>query len=291
LNHDHEEEEMSFDLRIRFTGLMMWVPEGQTAMHVLMPKMVHEHKEGEGEEHEKMPEHFARLVYDLAYEDPAATELKREYQMVDLTNSVLDLANVVSLEGFDVRLTKELANMATVADPVDPALVHGIPDQRMNARVTVRSGVLSDYKLGARYRFESDEPQRITPSTEWTIRRVSDRTTGEVAASLARLVVRGPEGENLLPELHPIGQTIHMEVFHVVSAFLPPHHDERFNPDDGGDTDTHFAAYYALSPSRAPEPRLPEGGGPLPVEVRNRVERDGVHDPGSVCGQTRAMLR
>lgn len=28
---------MSFDLRIRFAGLMMWVPEGQTAMHVLLP--------------------------------------------------------------------------------------------------------------------------------------------------------------------------------------------------------------------------------------------------------------
>lgn len=28
---------MSFDLRIRFAGLMMWVPEGQSAMHVLLP--------------------------------------------------------------------------------------------------------------------------------------------------------------------------------------------------------------------------------------------------------------
>jgi hypothetical protein len=35
---------MSFDLRIRFAGLMMWVPEGQTAMHVLLPATAgHEH--------------------------------------------------------------------------------------------------------------------------------------------------------------------------------------------------------------------------------------------------------
>jgi hypothetical protein len=31
---------MSFDLRIRFAGLMMWVPEGQTGMHVLLPSTV-----------------------------------------------------------------------------------------------------------------------------------------------------------------------------------------------------------------------------------------------------------
>lgn len=281
---------MSFDLRIRFTGLMMWVPEGQTAMHVLMPRMAHEHGGAGGEPHKDMPEHFARLVYDLAYEAPEATELSREYQMVDLTGSVLDLANIASLEGFDVRLTRELANMAAVGGPVDPALVHGMPNERLNARVTLRSGVLSDYKLGARYRFESDEPQRITPSTEWTIRRVARRDTGEPAASLPQLVVRRPNGEHLLPELHPIGQTIHLEVFHVVVGFLPPHDELRFNPDDEGSTDTHFLAYYALSPSREPEPRLPRGEQPLPVEVRDRVDTGDKQDPGSVCGQTRGTL-
>jgi hypothetical protein len=279
---------MSFDLRIRFTGLMMWVPEDQTAMHVLMPKMTGHGHEGHGE----MPEHFARLVYDVAYEQPGATQLSREYQMVDLTGSVFDLDQITSLEGFDPSLTSELADMSVVADPVDPALVRAMPDERLSARVTLHCGVLTDYRLGAPYNFESsDRPQRITPATEWTIRRVASRDSGEPAGSLPRLVVSGPNGENPLPELHPIGQTIHLEVFHAVAAFLPPHDDERFNPeDDEGATDSHFIAYYALSPARGNNPRLPKASTGWSVTVRDRVEKGGIEAPGSVCGQTRGTL-
>jgi hypothetical protein len=280
---------MSFDLRIRFTGLMMWVPEDKSAMHVLMPSMTHVHDEN----HKDMPEHFARLVYDVAYTQPGQTQLARDYQMVDLTRSVLDFNGIMSLDGFDIHLPGELPDVAAVATRVDPILVTGSPDERLAARVTLRSGVMTDYELGAPYHYESTaKAQRITPATEWTIRWVGLRETGEPVSSLPPLVVRGPNGEQVLPELHPIGQTIHVEVFYVTSEFLPPHYDERFNPKDEG-ADSHFAGYYGLCiPSTASNasPRLPQAATAVPVNVRDRVEREGPNVPGSVCGQSKGTL-
>ncbi|MBW3571086.1 MAG: hypothetical protein KY467_08270 [Gemmatimonadetes bacterium] len=285
---------MSFDLRIRFTGLMMWVPEGEKAMHVLLPAMP-DHVHGGDERHdhhhrEKMPPHFARLVYDAAYELADQTQLSREYVMVDLTNSVLDFTEVRSPEGIDTTLPGELPNMDAVAEPVERGLVEQMPDERLTARITLGAGVLTDYVLGAPYTFEDPEkPQRIAPATEWTTRRVAHADAEGDAGDLRGVVVRRAAGGEPLPTLHPIGQTIHMEVFYVVADFLPPHDDQRFNPEDEG-SDAHFGAYYRLCRPAAGGPRLPRASTAVPVKVRNRVERDGPQLPGSICGQAKGTL-
>jgi hypothetical protein len=298
---------MSFDLRIRCSGLMMWVPQGGTTMHVLMPGMVHRHAEGErahggGHQHDPagMPAHYACLVYDVAYEKPGATQLAREYQMVHFKRGWLDLTGVRSPEGIDLSLPDELPNMNAMTDGVDPVLVQETRDERLAGRVTFTSGVLTDYQLGALFTFESDVPQRISPVTEWTIRRVSD-SGGADAKSLAGLVVKRSSGEDEpLHELHPIGQTIHLELFNVTRDFLPPY-AARFKPDAEDDTDPHFSAYYELCRG-VYEIRPPRGTKAKEVVVRNKVpltdglvpggdKRQNAHRaPGSICGNSKGTL-
>jgi hypothetical protein len=338
----------SFDLRIHFVGLMMWVPDGETAMHVLMPGTEgHNHGGGGGaaggaagggvhahQHHlsghpappsgaadarlaraaaevmaaisaaadatptfmaasdtaEKTPLHFVRLAYDVAYEDPKSTQLLREWEMVDLTDRVLDLTKLQSSDGFVPNLPDELASLDRFANPVPRALVDQMPASPVTARVTMSSGVLSDYEVGAPFTFENpDEPQRITPVTEWTIRGIPLPADG--SNPLEKLIIRGPgqnQGHGLRP-LYPIGQTIHLTLYHMTSKEFPPH-NLRFRPEALGD-DEHFEAYFQVATplTAAPPPPRKIAGQEILVRGATVVEKD-KQAPGSVCGQAKASL-
>lgn len=340
----------SFDLRIHFVGLMMWVPDGETAMHVLMPGTeghshggrggggseggatgggVHAHQHhvsghpappseaadarlaraaremmaalstvgdstptflAASEAADKMPLHFVRLAYDVAYEDPKSTQLLREWEMVDLTDRVLDLTELQSSDGFVPNLPDELASLDTFASPVSRALVDQLPASPVTARVTMSSGVLSDYEVGAPFTFENpDEPQRITPVTEWTIRGIP--LPDEGSNPLEKLIIRGPgenQGQKLRP-LYPIGQTIHLTLYHMTSKEFPPH-NLRFRPE-ALDDDDHFEAYFQVAKplAAAPPPPRKIAGQEILVRGATVVEKD-KQAPGSICGQAKASL-
>lgn len=341
----------SFDLRIHFVGLMMWVPEDGTAMHVLMPSTEgHNHGGGGGEggggvagtggvhahQHhlsghpaapsaaadarlaraaaevmsalaamaeapaplmaaldrskETTPLHFVRLAYDVAYENPESTQLLREWEMVDLTDRVLDLTGLQSADGFDTNLPDELASLDRFANPVDRTLVQQLPAPPIAARVTMKSGVLSDYEVGAPFTFESpDEPQRITPVTEWTIRGIP--VPANKSNPLESLVIQGPgeKQEHRLPPLYPIGQTIHLTVYHMVSKEFPPH-NLRFRPEAREDDD-HFEVYFKVATPRTAAPPPPRKAAGLEIPVRGaRVKENDKQIPGSICGQAKASL-
>lgn len=348
----------SFDLRIHFVGLMMWVPEGETAMHVLMPSTEgHVHGGGGGDEGgggaagggggggvhahqhhvsghpvapsgdadarlaraarevmaalsaeadapmfaaaeataadkktETTPLHFVRLAYDVAYENPKSTQLAREWEMVDLTDRVLDLTKLKSSDGFVPSLPDELASLDPFANPVPKALVQQLPASPVAARVSMSSGVLSDYEVGAPFTFENpDEPQRITPVTEWTIRGISLPDDG--SNPLKDLVILGPgenQGHGLRP-LYPIGQTIHLTVYHMVGKEFPPH-NKRFNPEAGEDDD-HFEAYFQVAKPRTATPPPPRKIAGEEILVRGAaVVHKSKENPGSICGQAKASL-
>lgn len=341
----------SFDLRIHFVGLMMWVPDGKTAMHVLMPSTSdHDHVEGGGGERassggggvhahqhhlhghpdraaatdveglaraaadalaalttaaagtgdssgirarvsaKAVGQHHVRLVYDTAYETAASTQLSREWEMVDLNNCVLDLTGLLTSEGFDRFLPDEVASLDRFAKPVKRELVQELPSGPVAARVTMNGGALSDYELGAAFTFEDPrKPQRITSVVEWTIRGIPVPADG--SNPLANLVIRG-EGvtdEDQLRPLYPIGQTIHLTIYHMVSTEYPPH-NLRFKPEARRDDD-HFTAYFQVAESLTPQAPYPRRSAGIGIRVRgDRVKEKGPHNPGSICGQGQASL-
>lgn len=310
---------MSFDLRIRFTGLMMWVPEGEKAMHVLLPATP-EHVEGGGgklHEHpeEEMPPHFARLAYDAAYELPRQTQLSREYVMVDLKRGDLDLTGVTSSDGIEVRLPDELASLDAVAQPVDRKFVEGDLDPALAARVTMHAGAVTDYDVGIAFKFPSSHARRITPSTEWTIRGIAPATEGP--EGLDGLVVKRAGGDEPISKLYPIGGTIHLMVMHLVAEQSLPH-DRRFNPCSHVE-DEHFHMYYEIAepiskkppipgPAKLRKPWVTGAAVPIPAggtehdcdeeqEGHAAQESRTAHDkekkialPGSICGSVQASL-
>ena len=129
---------MSYDLRIMFSGLAMYVhEEKKDLMHVLLPDAsshahgagthgahggVHGHDGGaalldppaktgarswatDEEETEDaaapdadsaIEQHFTRIIYDAAYEDPTATQLSRKYVIRDFQGSSLDLRGLAT---------------------------------------------------------------------------------------------------------------------------------------------------------------------------------------------------
>jgi hypothetical protein len=332
---------MSFDLRIHFVGLVMWVPDGKTAMHVLMPSTMaldggdmgtggggrhaghseDRHADTTPREEPISPEsiadwarvateaitvlaaaaenpaalvkkeshqHYVRLAYDTAYTKEGSTELTRDWVMVELANRVLDLTGLSSPDGIDTRLPGEIASLDSFADPVKRNLVEKLPTPPVAARVSMKAGALSDYELGAPFTFvDSDEPQRITSVTEWTIRGISS------PADLEKLVIRGPgeKAVTTLPPLFPIGQTIHLTVYHMVSKEYPPH-NRRYIPE-AGKNDDHFDSYFDVALPREggtkPSPPKKSPGKELNV-LGDQVDEEGKHNPGSICGQAKASL-
>jgi hypothetical protein len=240
----------SFDLRIEFYGLALYVPQGTERMHVLLP--VHgAMADGKGR-------HFARLVYDTAYENPASTQLARTFKFVDVERRVLELLDL-SDAPLDVTITSEIFDLGEIADGVDPALVTGPPTDPVMSRVTMNRGALTRYQLGALYNLAGPR-RRMASRSEWTIRGIPGDTL-----ALADFL-SGPAGETPVPPLHPIGQTIHVTIYNALAADMPPEGD--FNPGPAPHPSHHFHAYYAIcKPKGGTSPGVPTEAGEEPVLI------------------------
>lgn len=298
---------MSFDLRIRFEGLMMWVPEGEKAMHVLIPAITgHDHgkkKDGQEKEHQhpkkdpkgkgddqKIPEHVVRVVVDQAYLKPDQKQLTRNLFMVDLAGRVLDLTGL-SWDGMEASLPNEIPSLDGAVEPLHPDIVKGKPVAPVAARVTMDAGAMTNYELGIPFTF-LDEARRITGVTEWTIRGVGTRQS---AAEGGAFCLRGTQilahedDKTDLPDLFPIGHAINLTVMHLVRGDFPPH-GPRFNPEVE-DPDFHFDAYFDVAKPKRRKPEPPEPTKVPDIEVDgDPVDDDGDHIPGSICGTVRVSL-
>jgi hypothetical protein len=267
-------------------------------MHVLLPATNNHAHAGHG----GIEKHFARIIYDEAYEHPDRTQLSRRYKLIDLDGRLLDLTGLAVTEpAIDTHLTDELPLITQVANPVERRHVEGLPDEQVVAgRVTMDSGALSFYSLGASFHLNSpSESQRMAVRTEWTVRGVASRKSAAEggwpvlpgldlpSADTTRKVAR-------LPELYPIGQSIHLMVFHAVSQEFPPHGEDFDIPEPTEDAH-HFPAYYTVCrpvvTAAAAEPPIPRHAEVVDVEVDgDLVEEDGVQTPGMTCVQARAEL-
>lgn len=353
---------MSFDLRLRFIGLALYVPEGKKAMHVLLPATTgHQHEghhgnggnddgslpagrggvtgneqtepsrgegdtatfEASGDADEPgeatvkpgealttanpIDSHFVRIVYDAAYERAEeGRQLSRTYKVVDFTGRLLKLrrgeepGQVQTAEELDSTLTDELPPLEGVAQPVDRKMVEELPRGAVAGRVTVDTGALTHYALGATFHLNDDvEARRMTPETEWTIRGITSQIpTGAapqpLVPGLPETLLQGASDtpQKKLPRLYPIGQTIELLVFNAVSTEFPPGGSFHIENKDG-DAE-HFEAYYAICPkldTRADTtPRQTPEVPDVDVDGDELPKRGGPQRPGFTCVHAQAML-
>jgi|1186.fasta_scaffold240920_1 hypothetical protein len=245
---------MSFDLRLHFFGLAMFVPEDDRIMHVLFPS-TRDHVHSDHGTHAALEPHHMRIVWDRAYEQPGEPQPWRSYKLVDMERRVLDLSGLPSEGGIDPRLPDELARMDRVANPVPRDLVTAVGDERLAGRVTMDAGALTNAVIGARFFLNGGEPVRLTTRTEWTIRGIHTRLPAAAGghACLPGAVLMGGDSaaDVSLPDLYPIGDSIHLMVFNSVARELPPHGKDFLvlEPRRNGEPD-HFPVYFNLAPRR-----------------------------------------
>lgn len=238
---------MSFDLRIRFAGICMFVPEpGPDAqnpdasgkVHVLLPVVAHQHTSGGAH----VPEHLPRLLYDTAYETqgPRVRAFTRELACVKLDRFALELSGL-GADALTITLPEEIATLRHVAQPVPRARVSANPGPEVAARFSLHQGRVTDYPPGAHAKLRASERfRRMTAQVEWTIRGIE-------GVSLPKQTLKGLDGaqDSWIPELFPIGDTIHLQVFNAPESALPG------ATRRAGDASTdHFEGFYSLAPSR-----------------------------------------
>lgn len=286
---------MSFDLRIHFVGLAVFVPEDTNYMHVLLPAANHVHEGAE-----VIEKHFARVIFDEAYLDPTKHQLSRKYRHIDIEGRELNLSGVpVADSNLDTRLPDELPALDPVAGPLDPALVSGVLDPHvLTGRVTVDSGAMTFCGLGAAFHFtDLITPQRMPVRTEWTVRGVTSRKSpadGGMAFLPEIPLVSSTLPAKSIPELFPIGQTIHLMVFYAIAKEFPPKGEDFDIPQPGPEERAeHFPAYYDLYPGMSTTRHIiptPASSG-IDVEVSGEfVDEDGEQTPGMTCLQAKATL-
>jgi hypothetical protein len=306
---------MSYDLRIHFIGLALYVPEDGKAMHVLLPSTdEHVHAPGApggaGAPAGTPPveKHFARIVFDKAYVAPDQTQLTREYMLVNLEGRLLDLSGLPASGVLNPTLTDELASMDRVAEPVPRTRVTELPDSTLAGRVTMDAGALTDYEMGALWRLNGGSPQRMAVGTEWTIRGIRSRKPAAEGGALylpGRLLPGAQDPTEIpdpltdqrpkLPDLYPVGETIHLMVFHTVASQFPPGgaFDVR-KADTAIDKPDHFLAYYAVCPKKSgvtAAGELPVATDPARVPVEGAiVPLAGPQNPSFGCVHMQASL-
>lgn len=242
---------MSFDLRIFFSGLCVFIPDDQRMrMHVLMPST-----RGDCENGHTL--HLARLRYDVAYAIPGATKLTGDCAYRVLEDKALDL---VEFPGeLNMQLPPDLVDVERPAGkkvPRNRLSVQRPP--KVDSRVTLSAGAVTCRVPGAIFEFDGSEPRHLAHVVVWTIPNIEGN---ELRLRLKKL---HGAGEEPLPVLHPIGGTVDLGVLHVVPEELDPGAPLPDPPEPGTEIH-HFEAYYCVfdSPERRPLPKYLEEGNPI----------------------------
>lgn len=235
---------MSFDLRVYFTGLCLFAPDPRDGrMHIVMPVF-----------NDGSHEHHARLVYDVAHLVRGASHFARSQACVTLTGSFLEL---LFGRGLNPTLPEEIVSLDPLLDPEKLSRMHvsDAPDPALVAsRITMDSGIISDYEPGVHFTFGGPTARRMTWRAEWNVRGIpGDRLT------IALKPFQPPFG--LTPtapaptDLFPIGDTIRLFIFNATCEDLPPR--ESLTPSAPIPV-PHFGGYYRLyrSGTGKPLPRI-----------------------------------
>jgi hypothetical protein len=223
---------MSFDLKITFTGMCLFVPDSRDVntprMHVLLPET-------------SAHPHSAKLMYDRAYKKPGASSLERFLACHRLDRMELRFRGTGG--SATQELPSEIVNLRLTLDKrVTPDKLADPAPASVKSRITLESGAVTDYEYGAAWDLPYHKDVPMTWQVEWTIHGLDPAT---FAWELVNLDTEQAED---LPKLHPVGGIVHVYVYHVLTDELPgtdplpalqiPKDNERAE---------HFAAFFSLA--------------------------------------------
>lgn len=286
---------MSFDLRITFTGMCLFVPDGER-LHVLMPatgghgghgshRHDHEpagHMHGNGSDPagathpgHGVEDHVVRLYFKSAYLRPGATGVGPELApAVAMDRRVLDLAGV-SAGAIDPSLDGcELVDLEPiVGERISRSLLapEPVPGGRLVSRVTLAAGRVTGHAPGARWQLTDDGQEvAMTYRVQWTV-PVIHPGAAKHGLEWALTNLDGTPAEDL-PRLFPVDGVIDVHVYHTPVRELPPGVPQvtRVTQAD------HFGAFYVLydNPRARPIPRFRKNPPAEASGVRGPVGAD-----------------
>lgn len=263
---------MAFDLKITFTGMMLYVPSG-SKLDVLIPKTAETipapvlTPEGgcSGGNDDCVEPHAARITFDTAYTRPGATGLD------------------------DVLAHASLRQKRLTVPAVGSAYVKGIPSEVALASSPVRQDVLdgqADGELAARVELSSGRATWADPGECWelqgTIRRMSHQVEWVISGvpgdyiDLPLTDLSGMAYQGTLPRLYPVAGVVDLWVWHAPAYEIPPDAILPAVPANGA-MGHHFAHLGRLLDARSLEMPLfrPNVCPPLSPEERTRHKDKG----------------
>jgi hypothetical protein len=250
---------MGFTLKVTFTGMLLYVPDAENALYVLFPPTggtaapgVGGHDHG-GHAHGAPARgtgggaspHVARLVYDTAYTGRGRARLDGVDAQVSLRGRELTLESGTG-GGIDGAPPRGLLRLGTAR----PELLGPRQGHALTARVVVKSGSFVPRHHGACWKVDG-EVRQMAHIVEWVI---PDMPGESLTLALRELSFEGAETE--VGPLYPVGEEIHLQVWHAPADEAPPQDDVPPAPEID-DPAPHFAALNALLVTPSPwEPRF-----------------------------------
>jgi hypothetical protein len=284
-----------FDLKIYFTGIMLFVVEDD-GMHVLMPQtsefipatvqsgdaMDHSGHAGRGsgggphDDHPVEP-HVARLTFDTAHTRPGAKKEDGVIAHVSLRKTRLEIPRLGDASKLQVPRQIAPAPRPVRRDVVDGKTAEA--NDLLAARVHVVSGKATGVGRGLCWKAEG-HVRRLPHQVEWTISNIN--------ANSLKLKMTGPEGVGQagsgVPELFPInGEPIELFIWHAPPFELPPGGLAPAEPQPG-DINHHIShVEILLEPAKEGE----EKGFPRHVLVGDDCDDKPGEDAGEDPGKSR----
>lgn len=263
---------MAFDLKLTFTGMMLYVPEA-TQLQVLLPKtaesiaapVVPANGGGCTASTACVEPHAARITFDSAYTRQGMQALDDAVVHVSIRQKRLDLPATGS------PYERGIPSVVAMApSPVRPEVLAGTANGDLAARIHVSTGKASYADPGECWEYQGTV-RRMSHQVEWTIRDMPGDHLDLPLTDLSGLVTQGA-----LPRLYPIDGTVELWVWHAPAFELPPDGIAPEMPVDG-DGGHHFSHLGMLLDSRSLEMPLfrPNQCGELPPGTRPRSRDKG----------------
>lgn len=223
---------MAFDLKITFTGMILYVPEA-AQLTVLMPRTADTVAPCGEAGCDCMEAHAARLTFDSAYGRPGSQVPDDAVTHVSLRQRRLDVPQVGSayVQGIP-------AGMATAPSPARPDVLSGDANEDLDARVTVSNGEATRVPPGECWEYLG-ALCRMSNIVEWTIFGVEGDSLDLPLTDLSALATAGS-----VPRLYPIDGRVEITIWHVPYYELPPDPIIPEPPAEG--TPNHHVAHIGI---------------------------------------------
>jgi hypothetical protein len=220
---------MAYSIRIEFTGLALWVPDGDN-LYVLLPN-----HDGE--------RHYQRLYRCRVPNPPCKPDLN---DACDLEGSQLEV--VRDSVGGPTRIPSGIVSIQDFAGKVPRRLLTDA-DSHLAARIVLPGGEIKVNDKGVLWRIGPRQPQFMTHNVIWSL---------DVAATLNKAPLAG--GPSRPVDIEPTNGKLELQIYNVPCEDLPsgPKPSKTVKCCD---EPHHFISYYDLLGVPGDQRRMPRFAG------------------------------